>query len=184
MIIRLATEDDIEPAMDLEARHYIGNLDPSQLADGFISIMHSRQWFTEAVKSGGLHVAVDDDGAIAGFIAVTEPPDPSDSDLSPIMRAMLDLAQTLSFGGRPIAQQRYAFRGPVLIDRSARGTGLYSAFNAVTCEAYRDRYDIGLLFVAAENPRSLHTVTAKLAATPLAMFEAATKSYHLLAFTF
>jgi hypothetical protein len=90
----------------------------------------------------------------------------------------------VSYRGTPIAQQRYAVRGPVLIDRAARGRGLYSTFNDVTRAAHRDRYDVGVLFVAADNPRSLHTTTTKLGATPLAVFEAESRQYHLLAFTF
>lgn len=51
-------------------------------------------------------------------------------------------------------------------------------------QAYRDRYALGVLFVAADNPRSLHTVTSKLGAEPLALFEIDSKQYHFLAFRF
>ena len=104
--------------------------------------------------------------------------------LPPIIRAMLELADELEFRGAPIARQRYALRGPVVIEADARGRGLYSRFNAVTSEAYRDRYDIGVLFAAADNPRSVHTTTTKLGAESLAIFEAESKRYHFLAFAF
>ena len=170
--------------MALEERHYVGNLDPSEHADGFISILHPMEWFNAAVDSGGVHVGVTDDGAVMGFIAVTAAPARSDVDLPPIIRAMLELAATLEFNGRPIAQQHFAFRGPVLIDRAARGHGLYSVFNAVTREAYRERFDLGVLFVAADNPRSLHTTTTKLGAKSLATFDVDSRQYHFLAFRF
>ena len=162
MDIRLATRPDIPAIMGLEARNYLGNLDESERAGGFISTLHPVQ----------------------GFIVITTPPNPPEVDPSPIIRAMLELANTLQYNGRPIAQQRFAFRGPVLVDRSARGHGLYSAFNAVTREAYRERFDVGVLFVAADNPRSLHTTTTKLGAQPLTLFEADGRQYHFLAFTF
>ena len=41
-----------------------------------------------------------------------------------------------------------------------------------------------MLFVSAENPRSLHTTTTKLGATPLADFQADGHNYHFLAFPF
>ena len=170
--------------MALEARHYVGNLDPSEHAEGFISILHPQEWFNWAVDSGGVHVAVGDDGAVVGYIAVTEPPADPDLGSSPIIRAMLELSASLDFNGKPISRQRFAFRGPVLIDRAARGRGLYSEFNAVTREAYRERFDLGVLFVAADNPRSLHTTTTKLGAQSLALFEAGSKKYHFLAFPF
>ena len=184
MMIRLATREDIPAMMALEARNYVGNLDEADRSGGFISILHPQEWFNSAVDFGGVHVAVPVDGSVAGFIAVTAPPSDMSAGSSPIIQAMLKLATTLEFNGQPIAQQRYAFRGPVLIDRDARGQGLYSAFNEVTGEAYRQRFDLGVLFVAADNPRSLHTTTSKLGATSLAIFEADSKQYHFLAYRF
>jgi hypothetical protein len=61
---------------------------------------------------------------------------------------------------------------------------VYSEFNSVTRRAYRDRFDLGVLFVAAGNPRSLHTTTTKLGAHPLAEFEAEGRHYYFLAYEF
>ncbi|MFA7266150.1 MAG: hypothetical protein WC054_07545, partial [Candidatus Nanopelagicales bacterium] len=140
--------------------------------------------FESAVDSEGLHVAVNASNDIVGFIAITDPPDPEAAKESSIMRAILACVETVEFGGAPIAKQKFALRGPVLVDRSARGTGVYSAFNAATQLAYRDRYDVGVLFVAADNARSLRTTTTKLGAKPVAQFEADSRTYHLLAFRF
>ncbi len=180
--IRLATHEDIAGLTALESRYYIGNLDPAEYAGGFISVLHSPHWFARAVDAGGVHVAVTEDDEVAGFIVVTAPPDPAETGLPAIVRAMLDLAQTLEWNGKPIALQRFAFRGPVCIAAEIRGRGVYSAFNAVTAKAYRDRFDLGVLFVAADNPRSVHTTTRKLGAQSLAVFEADGRPYHFMAF--
>ena len=183
LTIRLARPSDISEMMALESRYYVGNLDESGRADGFVSALQSRDWFERAVADGGLHVAVID-GAVAGFIAVTDPPARTTPGLPPIVTAMLDLAETIEFNGAPIAAQRYALRGPVVIDQQARGCGIYTAFNVATALAYRDRFDIGVLFVSTDNPRSLHTTTTKLGAEPLAVFEVEGGTYHFLAFSF
>jgi len=39
---------------------------------------------------------------------------------------------------------------------------VHTAFDDVTSKAYRGRYDVGVLFVAADNPRSLHTRITEL----------------------
>ena len=184
LAIRLATRQDIPGLMALAERYYVGNLDPSEQSKGFLSVLLSEDWFTWAVDSSGVHVAVTDDGAVVGFVGTTDPPVDGQAGSSPIVRAMLDLAGTLEFNGKPIAQQRFAFRGPVCIDEAARGRGLYAEFNAATSAAYRDRYDLGMLFVAADNPRSLHTTTTKLGAQSLAVFEVGSRKYHFLAFNF
>ena len=182
--VRLANPGDVAGIVDLESRYYIGNLDAAARAKGFISVLHSPQWFTAAVESGGMHVAVTADEEIAGFIAVTDPPDHTAADLPPLVRALLDLADTVEVNGTPIAAQRWALRGPVCIDEAFRGCGIYASFNAATREAYRDRYEIGVVFVAADNPRSLHTTTTKLGARSLAEFEVDSTRYHFLAFEF
>lgn len=184
MNIRLATKADTPALVDLEGRHFVGNLDESERAHGFISIRHVPAWFDAAIDDGGIHVAVGEDAHIAGFIAVTEPSTRTAATASPIVAAVLDLADTVEFHGRPLAQQRYAFRGPVLIDRTARGQGLYGRFNDVTRRAYRDRFDAAVLFVSADNPRSLHTTTTKLGAEVLGSFEADGRPFHFLAFAF
>ena len=182
--VRLATAGDVGGIVDLESRYFVDNLDTSARAKGFISVLHSPHWFAAAVDAGGMHVAATADGVIAGFIAVTDPPDRNTADLPPIVRAMLDLADTVEVNGKPIAAQRWALRGPVCIDEAFRGCGIYASFNAITGEFYRDRYDIGVVFVAADNPRSLHTTTTKLGARSLAEFEVDSARYHFLAFEF
>ena len=182
--VRLANRGDVAGLIALQERYYIGNLDPAEHADGFISVQHSPGRFARVVDDGGVHVAVTPDNEVVGFIIISAPPEPAAPGLSPIGRAMVDLAETVEFNGAPIARQRYAFRGPVCIAAEARGQGVYSRFNAVTREAYRDRYDLGVLFVSADNPRSLHTTTAKLGAQPVAEFDVDGKRYHLMVFEF
>jgi hypothetical protein len=182
--VRLANRGDVDGLVALQARYYIGNLDPAEHADGFISVQHSPGWFARVVDEGGVHVAVTPDNEVVGFIIISAPPDPATPGLPPIPRAMAELAETVEVNGTPIAQQRYAFRGPVCIAAEARGRGVYSAFNAVTREAYRDRYDLGVLFVSADNPRSLHTTTAKLGAQPVAEFTVDGKRYQFMVFEF
>ncbi len=109
--VRLAELRDVPGLTALEARYYIGNVDPADRAGGFISVLHSTEWFAAAVDSGGVHVAVTEDDAVAGFIVMTAPPDRAPAGLSPIIRTMLELAETVEMNGRPIAAARYAFAG-------------------------------------------------------------------------
>ena len=137
-----------------------------------------------------MHVAVTENDAgtesdeVAGFMVVIAPPDPAEPGLPSVLKGMLDQTETLEMNGTPIAQQRFAVHGPVCIAEEIRGRGVYSALHAVTREAYRDRFDLGVLFVAADNPRSLHTTSTKLNARPLAEFTADGRRFHFLAFEF
>ncbi len=168
----------------MESRYYIDNLEPEQRADGFISILHPPQWWTRVIEEGGVHVAVTGDDAVAGFMVVIPPPDPTETGLPAVLREMVALTETLEMNGKPIAQQRYAVHGPVCIAEEVRGHGVYSSLHAVSREAYRIQYDIGVLFVAADNSRSLHTTSTRLGARSLAEFEADGHRFRFLAFEF
>ena len=184
MQITVATRDDIPAMMDLESRNYVDHLTETERADGFISILHEQRWFEDAVDAGGIHIATTDEGAVIGLIAVTAAPTGPHDHLPAIMQAMLRLTDNLEFDGKPLTQQRLAFRGPVVIERDYRGRGIYSTFNDVTRSAYADRFDVAVLFVAADNNKSIHTTTTKLGARPLAPFNVDGKRYQLLAFAF
>lgn len=170
--------------MALESRYYIDNLDPAERGNGFISVLHPPQWWTRVIEGHCVHVAVTGTDDVAGFMVVIPPPDPKEPGLPAVLKGMLDLAETLEMNGTPIARRRFAVHGPVCIAEEVRGQGVYSSLDAVTRDFYRDRFDIGVLFVAADNPRSLHTTTAKLGARSLAEFEADGRRYHFLAFEF
>ena len=182
-LIRAATPADIPDLLTLEARYYVGNLAPTARENGFLSVQHSVQWFDVAVREAGVHVA-EIAGDVVGFIAVTKPPRRAVTSPGSLTRSLVDLAHVTHFQGQLVASQRYAVRGPVLIDEAARGRGIYTAFHAVTREVHRDRFDIGVLFVAADNPRSLHTTTVKLGAEPLAVFDVGGRRYPFLAYAF
>ena len=182
--IRLAQQRDVGGLAALESRYYIDNLAPAQRADGFISISHPAHWWGRAIEVGGVHVAVTGNDDVAGFMVVTAPPDPTEMDLPAVIKGTLDLTESLEMNGTPIAAQRFAIHGPVCIAEEVRGRGVYSSLHAATRDAYRDRFELGVLFVAADNPRSLHTTSAKLGARSLAEFEADGRRYHFLAFEF
>ena len=61
---------------------------------------------------------------------------------------------------------------------------MYSSLHAITRDAYRDRFDLGVLFVATDNSRSLHATGNRLGAQSLAEFEADGRQYRFLAFEF
>jgi hypothetical protein len=51
LAVRLASARDVPGIAELEARNYIGNLEPADTGDGFISVLHSPEWFAGAVAA-------------------------------------------------------------------------------------------------------------------------------------
>lgn len=182
--IRLATPGDIDGLVALDSRYYIGNLKPEEAKNGFLSMLHPRDWFAKAVGLGGIHVAVDESGEVGGYMAVTPRPDPEDPRLPAVVREMVRLADSNLADGKFLATRPYAIHGPVCIDERFRGKGVFSAFHQATRNAYRNLYDRAVLFVSVDNPRSLHTATAKLGARTMGRFFAEGAEFHLLVMEF
>jgi len=151
--VRLATQRDVAGIVDLESRYFVDNLDESARAKGFISVLHSPHWFAAAVDSRGMHVAATTDGHIAGFIAVTDPPSRTSADLPPIVRAMLDIADTIDVNGKRLPRNagRYAGRSASMrpsaaaasTARSMRplGTSTATATTSELCSSQRKILD-------------------------------------------
>ena len=62
--VRLANRGDVDGLVALQARYYIGNLDPAEHAGGFISVLHSPGWFARVVDDGGIDLPTGPDGAM------------------------------------------------------------------------------------------------------------------------
>jgi len=181
-LIRPGTLSDVAGVRSLESRYFVGNLTAEQQQSGFVSVIQPEGWFERVAADGGLHVAIDGQFGVVGFIVVAPPPHAQQPSVSPIADRMVELADTLEYADRPVSSYRYALRGPVCIDERFRGLGLYDRFNAATKLAYSSTYEIAMLFVSARNPRSLRTTTTKLMATPLATFEVGDNTYHFLVY--
>jgi hypothetical protein len=149
-----------------------------------MSVLHPAHWWDRVIEGEGVHVAVTEDDQVAGFMVVIPPPDPAEPGLPDVLKVMLELAETLAVNGTPIAEQRFAVHGPSCIAEEVRGQGVYASLHAATKDFYRDRFDVAVLFVSADNPRSLHTTSTRLGARSLAEFDADGRRFHFLAFEF
>lgn len=181
-LVRLGNLSDVPGVRSLESRYFFGNLREDQRQNGFVSIIQPTGWFEQVASEGGLQVAIDAQLGIVGFIVIAPPPPAGQPYASPIVERMMELTESVEYCGRPVGSYKLALRGPVCIDERFRGAGLYGQFNAATKITYSSRYDIGMLFVSARNPRSLRTTTTKLKATPLATFDVGSESYHFLVY--
>lgn len=72
--------------------------------------------------------------------------------------------------------------GPVCIDRAYRGRGLLRGLYETLRREVAGRYDIGVAFVADDNPRSLRVHVDGLGMGDVGEFVFWGKQYHILAF--
>jgi hypothetical protein len=145
---------------------------------GFLSARLSEDQFLAMDRDLAVIVAMQD-GEVCGYVCAAR------NELSgriPIVAAMLAALPGMSFLGRSLASQRTFVYGPVCVAAAWRGRGvLRGMYDALRREIAGD-YDAGVLFVAKDNPHSLHAHADGLGMTLVGDFQFDARTYCILTF--
>jgi hypothetical protein len=178
MLFRRLTEADYPGILALQEANLFDNLSSEARADGFLSARFSRAQFQQMNADVAVMVAADGH-RIAGYLCASSV---AFNRQFPLLAAMIQRFDDVSFRGRLLAAQSTFIYGPVCIDRADRGRGvLRSLFGALRREV-AGSFEAGVCFVAAGNARSLAAHEQGLQMQRVAEFVFQQRSYCILAF--
>jgi hypothetical protein len=179
MQFRRVSEADYVGMLALQEANLFENVAPAARPQGFLSARFSREHFARMDADVGVMVAVDA-GRVAGYACA------SGIELNrefPLLAAMLGHYALVSFRGRTLADQNSFVYGPVCVDSAYRGRvvvrGLYQSVRAMAA----DRFEVGVGFVAEDNPHSLAAHVTGLGMHDVGGFEFKSRRYRVVAFT-
>ncbi|MDF0668296.1 MAG: GNAT family N-acetyltransferase [Nitrospira sp.] len=178
MELRRAKLEDIPAILDVQAANFIGNLKDAERRDGFLSVKFTRQQLEEMTGDVGIIIAAIE-GRLVGYLCA------SSCKLNrpfPLLAAMMQRFDAIDHHGRSLASSRVFIYGPVCIDRAYRGRGLLRGLYETLQREVAGRYDIGVAFVAEDNPHSLHVHVDGFGMAHVGEFVLSGKQYHILAF--
>lgn len=178
MEFRRAKPEDIPAILDVQAANFVGNLDDVERRDGFLSVEFTRRQLDEIASQVGIIIAVSE-GRLAGYLCA------SCCEFNrpfPLLAAMMRRFDAIDHRGRILAASRVFIYGPVCIDRSYRGRGILRGLYETLQQEVVGRYDIGVAFVADDNPHSLRVHVDGLGMAHVGEFTFSGKPYHILAF--
>lgn len=176
--VRRATPADLDGILEILRRNHIENLSAEERDEGFLSARFSREQLAEMINDIGVVVACDRD-EVVGFLCATHP---EFDHGAPIIETMLDTCTQAEYDGQQLSNYRLFIYGPVCIDQSHRGQGLLSDLFAKLIQLVADQFEIGIAFVAHQNPHSLGAHTEGLGMTAVRNFAWNDDEYALLAF--
>jgi L-amino acid N-acyltransferase YncA len=176
--VRRATPADLDGILEILRRNHVENLSAEERDEGFLSAQFSREQLTEMINDIGIVVACDRDGVV-GFLCATRP---EFDHGAPIIKKMLDTCSQAEYDGQRLRDYRPFIYGPVCIEQSHRGQGLLSDLFEKLTRLVADQFEIGIAFVAHQNPHSLAAHTDGLGMTAVRNFEWNDDEYALLAF--
>ncbi len=179
MIYRRAIPQDYLGIESLSAANQLSASNPDAQQQGFLSAQMSLSQVEHFANELGIVVAVEQ-GEVAGFLNLSFA---AGDRQPPIIKQMVSHFHELRFQSRPMAEYQMFLYGPVCINSAYRGQGiLRKMFDQMKVELL-GKYDLGIAFVAENNPHSLAVHLSGLGMTEIGQFEFKQNNYHILAFS-
>jgi hypothetical protein len=175
---RRALAIDYRQILQLQSANFITNLTAQERQQGFLSAQFSAAQTAEIAEDLGTMVAVVDD-RVVGFLCAFRNEFQTGS---PVIAKMLESYDRLLFQGRPLSSFKSYIYGPVCISREHRQRGLLRGLYQAQKNDLAGRFNLGVAFVARNNPHSLQAHVAGLGMSEVGDFEAAGNIYVVLAF--
>jgi GNAT superfamily N-acetyltransferase len=138
---------------------------------GFVQGAWDETALAQYESGPGVFVAVDQDGALAGFAMTAEPETAHDGP----PKLAVDAARAA------LGEQRLLMYGPVAVDPSFQGRGVLTSLLSAAIAHLRDTFDIGVLFVEDANQKSL-AVHRHYGMTEVPGFTVGARDYHVFTF--
>ena len=172
--------DDLPELLRIQQANLFDNLTPKEREDGYQTIEYTPDQFIEMDEDVPLVVADMGENVLGGYLCGASPESCREV---PLLAHMMTLYGEITFQRRPLSEYKSYVYGPVCIDRACRGRGVLDGLYAELLNLLKGRYELGVLFVAEGNPRSLNAHERKLGHQNLTVFEFGGKQYHLLVFS-
>jgi len=175
---RRAVPADFGEILRLQSENFVANLSEAERAQGFLSAQFSAEQTARIAEDLGTMVSVVED-RVAGFLCAFRKEFETGS---PVIAEMLRRYDRLHFAGRPLSAFHSYIYGPVCIGRDYRGAGLLRGLYEAQKNDLAGKFDIGIAFVARNNPHSLSAHVAGLGMTEAGDFAVGGNRYATLAF--
>lgn len=175
---RRAQPRDFSAILKLQSDNYIGNLPAEERKEGFLSAEFTSDQVAAMADDIGIIVASESRfvlGYLCGYRC-------DFNHQSPVIAKMIEAFDRIHFQGKPLASYKTFIYGPVCIDRAHRGRRLLRGLYEALKKEAAGLFEVGVAFVARNNPHSLRAHVAGLGMAEVGEFEVKGNVYVILAF--
>jgi hypothetical protein len=157
MNIRNATNKDIEGVLSLQAKYLFANTPEKERENGFVTTPFTIEQIENIIAQDGLFIAIDNKVVAYAFAGSWEYF--SQWAIFPFMAIRLN---NYNLENEKVTTNNSFQYGPICIDLSYRGSGLFQQLFEFMRIAMKKRYPIGITFINQINKRSYEAHTKKL----------------------
>lgn len=179
MIIKPACFEEIPGILTLLQANHVSNLSEAEKKNGFVTTnMTDRQLTALIEKESSVTIAKENDGKILAFAMAGSWAYWSEW---PFFAYMIEKLPEFSLDGQQLTTENSYQYGPICIDPSVRGAGLFAKVFFASLASMKDRYPFMATFINQINPRSYAAHTRKVGMTEVGTFDFNQNHYWLMA---
>lgn len=176
--LKMATLDNVDEILTLHYRYQIDSIHEADKADGFITTAFTKTHLTRLIEyEQGIFIA-SVDGKIVAYAMAASWQFWSQWPMFAFMVEHLD--DSLCASQTITADNSYQY-GPVCVDKSVRGLGVFEQVFDFSLAQMSKRYPLMVTFINKNNPRSLAAHTRKTPLEIIKTFEFNNNQYYKLA---
>jgi hypothetical protein len=172
------TLEDLPEILRIQKDNFVSNLSKDDRQDGFLSVEFTPQQFEEMNREIPIIVA-SLGSQLCGYVCGIGL---SSAAQVPLLAHIIRLFPETHFRNRFLDQYLSFIYGPVCVEKQARGQGVLEGLYAELLQQLTGNFEVGVLFISNDNPRSLHAHIHKLEMEKVRDFEFNGKDFSLLAF--
>lgn len=178
MMITQANMDDFEGILSLLRANHISYISETDKPDGFVTTNFTdAQLETLIVNEQGVTIAKENGKVLALAMAASW----EFWAEWPLFAYMIEKLPEFMLEGQALTRENSYQYGPICIDKSVRGTGLFERVFYASLAGMRERYPMMATFINRINHRSYAAHTQKVPLMTLGNFQFNQNDYYLMA---
>jgi len=174
----LATNEDIEGILQLQAKNLVTNLKDDEKDDGFVTTPFTIEQIENLIKLEGVFIAKDDDKLISYVMCASW----HYWVAWPMFEYMASFLETLEFQGVKLTMDNSYQYGPICVAKEYRGQKVFENVFEFAREQMNKRYPILVTFINKINTRSYEAHVRKLGLEVVTEFEFNNNNFYELCY--
>ena len=178
MIITQATLQDMDGVFAILRANHVSNVPEEEKKNGFVTTNLTEEQMKALIeKENGVTIAKDDDGKVVAFALAASWEFWAEW---PLFAYMIQELGNFTCEGVTLTTENCYQYGPVCIDKSVRGTGVFEKVFFASLANYADKYPYMATFINQINPRSYAAHTRKALMTEAGKFQFNNNNYYMM----
>lgn len=166
--VRQAKVSDIDGVVALLQANHADNLSEEEKKGGFVTTKMTYEQMKALIEQENGITIAEEDGKVLAFAMAGSWQFWSEW---PLFQTMIELLPEFEYMGQTLDMKNSYQYGPICVDRSVRGTGVFRDVFMSSLASMRDRYPIMVTFINQVNPLSYAAHTRKAGMEELGTFD-------------